>query len=134
MNEIESLIAYCGLDCSRCFGYTKTVSEAAKEFRRVLRKERMKTAWEVIPFLGDYASLKKSLDALASLRCKGCWEGGGNPWCKIRRCCQKKGLSSCAFCLEFETCEKLKVLEHFHKDEHIKNLRLIRKQSISKQH
>ena len=129
MNEPESLTAYCGLDCSQCFGYTKTVSEAAKELRRVLRKERIKTAWETMPFLGDYASFKKSLDALAGTRCKGCREGGGNPWCKIRKCCQKKGLSSCAFCSEFETCEELKFLEHFHKDEHIKNLRLIKKQS-----
>lgn len=26
-------------------------------------------------------------------------------------------------CDEFETCDKLKFLEHYHKDEHLKNLR-----------
>jgi uncharacterized radical SAM superfamily Fe-S cluster-containing enzyme len=57
MNQQEAdLIAYCGLDCSQCFGYTKRVSEAAKELRRVMRQERMKVAWEVMPFLGDYTS------------------------------------------------------------------------------
>jgi hypothetical protein len=71
----KGLIAFCGLDCSQCFGYTKTVSEAAKELRRVLRKE----------------------------------------------------LDSCALHPEFETCDKLKILEHFHKDEHLRNLRLIKK-------
>jgi len=126
-NNSNNLTAYCGLDCGSCFGYTKTVSEAAKAFRRVLREERMKTAWEAMPFLGDYTLFKKSLDALAGLRCKGCREGGGNPWCKIRQCCQKNELGSCAFCPEFETCDKLKILEHFHKDEHLKNLRLIKK-------
>ena len=129
MDNSKDLTAFCGLDCSQCFSYTKTVSEAAKEFRRVLRKERIKTAWEVIPFLGDYTSFKKSLDALAGLRCRGCRDGGGNPWCKIRKCCQKKGLSSCAFCPEFETCDKLKTLEYFHKDEHLRNLRLIKSKS-----
>lgn len=118
-----SLLAYCGLDCSQCFGYTKTISEAAKGLRRVMRQERIKTAWEVMPFLGDYTSFKKSLDALAGMRCKGCRAGGGPPWCKIRKCCQKKGLDSCAKCDEFETCDKLKILEHYHKDEHLKNLR-----------
>ena len=127
MDNSNDLISDCGLDCSQCFGYTRTVSEAAKELRRVLRKERMKTAWEGIPFLGDYTSFKKSLDALTKLGCNGCREGGGNPWCKIRGCCQKKGLSSCAFCPEFETCDKLKFLEHYHKDEHLKNLRRIKK-------
>ena len=117
------LIAYCGLDCSQCFGYTKTISEAAKGLRRVMRQERMKLAWEVMSFLGDYTSFKKSLDALAGLRCKGCRLGGGPPWCKIRKCCQKKGFESCAQCAEFETCDKLKILEHYHKDEHLENLR-----------
>ena len=124
MNEQDiDLIAYCGLDCSQCFGYTKTISEAAKELRRAMRQERMKVAWETIPFLGDYDSFKKSLDALAGLGCKSCRAGGGNPWCKIRKCCQKKGYDSCAQCGEFITCDKLKVLEHYHKDEHLRNLR-----------
>jgi len=81
MNQQQdvSLIAYRGLDCSQCFGYTKTISEAAKGLRRVMRQERMKVAWEVMPFLGDYASFKKSLDALAGLGCKGCRLGGGPP-------------------------------------------------------
>lgn len=31
MNQQDvNLIAYCGVDCSQCFGYTKTISEAAK--------------------------------------------------------------------------------------------------------
>lgn len=133
MNHQEAnLTARCGLDCSQCFGYTKEISEAAKELRRMLRRERMKVAWEVMPFLGDYTSFKKSLDALAGLRCKGCRLGGGPPWCKIRRCCQKKSFDTCAQCDEFETCDKLKTLEHYHKDEHLQNLRKIKALKINK--
>ena len=126
----NNVIAYCGLDCSQCFGYTKTISEAAKELRRVMRHERMKVAWETMPFLGEYSSFKKSLDALAGLSCRGCRAGGGNPWCKIRKCCQKKGYDSCAQCSEFETCDKLKTLEHYHKDEHLKYLRKLSRVKI----
>ena len=122
-DEASNLIAYCGLDCSRCFVHTTTISEAAKGLRRMMRQEKMKVAWDGMPFLGDYASFKKSLDALAGLRCRGCRDGGGPPWCKIRKCCQRKDYDSCAQCSEFEPCDKLKTLEHYHKDEHLKNLR-----------
>jgi hypothetical protein len=123
----DNLVAYCGLDCSHCFGYTKTISESAKGLRRTMRAEKMKQVWPSIPFLGDYDSFKKSLDALASFRCKGCREGGGPPWCKIRTCAGKRDYESCAQCEEFESCEKLTLLEVGHKDEHLMNLRKLRK-------
>jgi len=123
----DALMAYCGLDCSKCFGYKKTISEAAKGLRRTMRAEKIKQVWPSIPFLGDYDSFKKSLDALASMRCKGCLEGGGPPWCKIRTCCRKRGYESCAQCDEFESCEKLAFLEPGHKDEHLKSLRKLSK-------
>jgi hypothetical protein len=41
----DDLVAYCGLDCSACFGYTKTISEAAKALRRTMRDERIKQVW-----------------------------------------------------------------------------------------
>ena len=44
----------------------------------------------------------------------------------ITRCCLKKGYESCAQCDQFETCDKLKILETYHKGEHIKNLSRIR--------
>ena len=123
----DSLMTYCGLDCSTCFGYTKTISEAAKGLRRTMRAEKVKQVWPSMPFLGDYDAFKKDLDALAGLRCRGCLEGGGNPFCKIRKCCLKRGYRSCAQCDEFESCEKLAFLELGHKDEHLKNLRKLSK-------
>ena len=102
------LIAYCGLNCAECFSYNRTVSEAAKSLRRELRAAKLKGAWQEIPFLGEYEPFKKSLDGLAMLRCtKVCRDGAGNPWCKIRKCCQKKGIEGCWECTDFETCNKL---------------------------
>ncbi|MBM3332581.1 DUF3795 domain-containing protein, partial [candidate division WOR-3 bacterium] len=129
-------LGYCGARCPTCFAYRKNVSEAAKALRRELRAEKLKESWKEFPFLADYASFKKSLDGLAMLRCtKMCRGGGGNPWCKIRRCAQArmqvrsqsanckvqnggqtghqqrtravKGLAGCWECEESDACKKL---------------------------
>jgi len=119
-----SLIGYCGLNCAECFSYKMTVSEAAKSLRRALRAAKLKDAWQDIPFLGEYAPFKKILDGLAMLRCtKACRDGGGNPWCKIRKCCQKKGFDGCWECADFETCSKLV-------ERYIKNIRKIKRLGI----
>ncbi len=78
------------------------------------------------PLSGSYNSFKKILDAIASLRCKGCREGCPL-WCKIRRCAQGWDYESRAQCEEFESGEKLTFLETGHKYEHLKSLRKIRK-------
>jgi len=126
MNEQGSnLIAYCGLNCAECFGYKMTVSEAAKSLRRELRAAKLKDAWKEIPFLGEYVPFKKSLDGLAMLRCpKACRGGGGNPWCKIRKCCLKKGFDGCWQCADFEACNKLQ-------EEYVKNIKRIKRVGVS---
>jgi len=97
------------------------VSEAAKSLRRELRTAKLKQAWPDIPFLGEYESFKKSLDGLAMMRCtKTCHGGGGNPWCKIRKCCQKKEYDGCWQCADFETCNKLV-------ERYVKEIRKIKK-------
>ncbi len=119
------LIGYCGLNCAECFGYKLTVSEAAKSLRRELRTAKLKDAWKEIPFLGEYEPFKKALDGLAMLRCpKACRGGGGNPWCKIRKCTQKKEFAGCWDCGDFETCGKLEARL-------IKNIKKIKKVGIS---
>lgn len=120
----KQLIAYCGIDCSQCFSYKMTVSEAAKSLRREMRAAKLKNMWGEIPFLGEYESFKKSLDGLAGLRCKsGCRGGGGNPWCKIRKCATKKRYWSCIECKDINDCAKLKPISLGYKKENIKNLK-----------
>ena len=105
----KNVVAYCGLNCAECFSYKRTVSEAAKSLRRELRAAKLKDAWKDIPFLDEYETFKKSLDGLAKLRCiKMCRSGGGNPWCPIRKCSQKKQFAGCWECTEAEICGKLK--------------------------
>ena len=123
----RNLIGFCGIDCSLCFAYRQTVSEAAKSLRRELRAVKLKNFWHEIPFLGKYEPFKKSLDGLAMLRCpRGCRGGGGNPWCKIRKCCQKKKFWSCGECEIIETCEKLATISKGYKNANLKNLEALK--------
>ncbi len=109
------MIGYCGLNCGECFAYKQTVSEAAKALRRELRTAKLKEFWAEVPFLGEYEPFKKSLDGLTKFRCtKVCRDGGGNPWCKIRLCAQKKKYIGCWECAEFEPCNKL--MERYKKE------------------
>jgi hypothetical protein len=102
------VLGYCGARCLTCFAYKQNVSEAAKALRRELRAEKLKESWKEFPFLADYASFKKSLDGLAMLRCtKMCRGGGGNPWCKIRRCAQKREFAGCWECDAADACKEL---------------------------
>jgi hypothetical protein len=122
--QSSSVVAYCGLICTDCFVYKMTISEAAKALRREMRTAKLKEVWHDIPFLGEYGPFKKSLDGLAALRCaRVCRDGGGNPWCKIRKCCQKKELECCWECEEVETCNKL--VERYRK-----NMRMIKKLGV----
>ena len=135
MGEDKDLVAYCGLYCGDCFGYKGKIADLARDLRKELRQAKFDRAAEGIPFkeFKHYKECYEVLGAMVRLRCKNaCRGGGGNPFCKIRKCCQKKGIEGCWECEEFETCKKLDFLKLIHGDAHIKNLRKIKKQGIVK--
>jgi len=135
MTESKNLIAYCGLYCGDCFGYEGKVADLARDLRKELRHAKFDRVVEGIPFkeFRHYKECYEVLGALVRLRCKNaCKGGGGNPFCKIRKCCQTKGFEGCWQCEEFETCEKLDFLKPSHGNAHLKNLRKIKKQGVSK--
>jgi hypothetical protein len=96
------MIAYCGLDCSRCLTFlatqnnddaarAETVAMYAKKFGLVLKPE--------------------------NINCDGCRTRGGKQIgycrvCEIRQCCLEKGLEHCAIC-EQQPCEKLSKFHEF---------------------
>jgi hypothetical protein len=130
----RALVAYCGLYCGDCFGYKGRLADLARDLRKELRQAKFDKQAELLssnPFFEvfkDYRQCYEVLGALVKFRCKSaCRGGGGPPFCKIRKCCQKKGIEGCWQCDEFETCEKLDFLKPFHGDAHLKNLRKIKK-------
>ncbi|MEW6377699.1 MAG: DUF3795 domain-containing protein [Thermodesulfobacteriota bacterium] len=133
--EKKNLIAYCGLYCGDCSIYEGRIADLARDLRKELREARFdKTAKALsgvsfFKIFNNYPQCYEVLGAMVKLRCgKICKDGGGPPFCKIRKCCQKKGFDGCWECEEFETCEKLDFLKPGHGGARIKNIRKISKQ------
>ncbi len=131
----KNLIAYCGLFCNDCFGFNGKVADLARDLRKELRESKFDKLVDGIPFkeFKHYRECYECLGAMVRLRCKSaCRGGGGNPFCKVRKCCQKKKIEGCWECDEFETCGKLDSLKQGHGDAHIRNLRKIKKNGADK--
>jgi len=135
MKENKELVAYCGLYCGDCFFYRGKIADLARDLRKELRRAKFDRVAEGIPFkeFKHYKECYEVLGAMVRLRCKkACRGGGGPPFCKIRKCCQKKNIVGCWECEEFETCEKLDFLKPVHKDAHLKNLGKIKSRGVDK--
>lgn len=129
----KSLVAYCGLYCDDCFGYKGRIANLAKDLRYELRVEKFDKMIKGIPFkeFRNYKGCYEVLGAMVRLKCKNaCRGGGGNPFCRIRKCCQKKSFNGCWECEETESCKILDVLKANHGDAHLRNLRTIKKKGI----
>jgi len=135
MNENKNLVAYCGLYCGDCFNYKGEIADLARDLRKKLREEEFdrvakglsKYFWE----FKNYEVCYEVLGTMVRLRCKRtCRGGGGSPSCKVRSCCQKKNIQGCWECEDFEACEKLDFLKPIHGEDHLDNLRKLKKQGI----
>ena len=128
------LVAPCGLYCGDCHGYQQKIPDLSRDLRKELRGQRYDLfAAEMAKMnfgkgFKDYDICYKVLGQMVKFRChKGCRKGGGNPFCKIRKCVDKKECDGCWECSEFESCKKLDVLNSVHGDAHVKNLRRLKK-------
>ena len=95
----KDLIAYCGLYCGDCFAYQGEIADLARDLRKELRQakfDRQAEAMSAISFFEvfkKYGECYEVLGALVRFRCKrACRGDGGPPFCKIRKCCQRKGI------------------------------------------
>jgi len=129
----KNLVAYCGLDCGDCFSYKGKVADLARDLRKELRQAKFDRVAEGIPFkeFKHYKECYEVLGAMVRLRCNNACKGGrGNQFCKVRKCCQKKGIEGCWQCDEFEACNKLDFLKPIHGDANLRNLRKLNKQGV----
>jgi len=90
------MIAYCGIDCSKCESYLATQSGKHEELEKVAKKLAKVYRAEVKP---EYVI------------CDGCRAGGRHSYfctnsCKMRKCCIKNGYYSCIECSDFP-CKEL---------------------------
>jgi len=133
-NQNERFIAYCGLCCLDCHGFQQKIPDMARDLRKELRQSKYKKFANFMAqnnfgkVFKNYDQCYEVLGGMIKFRChKGCRDGGGSPFCKIRICCQKKGVEGCWECEEFTECKKLAFLNPVHDDGHLKNLKIIKK-------
>jgi len=136
MTADKDLITYCGLYCGDCFSHRQKIADLARDLRKELRQSKFAKTAESLSGISffkayqNYPQCYEVLGVMVKLRCKSCRAGGGPPFCKMRNCCQKKGIDGCWQCDEFETCDKLDFLKANHDDSHIKNLRILKKSGV----
>ena len=78
------MIAYCGLDCSKCQAYEATVKND-----EALRA-KVAAAWQMKP---------------EDVNCLGCKSAKALFNCSLKKCASKRGLPTCAHCPDFPTCK-----------------------------
>jgi hypothetical protein len=135
--EPLDIIAYCGLCCLDCPGHTGKIPDLARDLRKELRAAKYDTFAEAIsvyPFAKAFAHYPECYELLGEMvkfRCKkGCRNGGGPPFCNIRKCCRDKNITGCWECDMADQCEKLDFLKPVHADAHLKNIAIIKKKGI----
>ena len=133
--EDTSLIGYCSLYCGDCFNYKGEIADLARDLRKKLREAKFEVASRgLAKYFKDFTNYEQCyqvLGAMVRLRCKrACRNGGGNPSCKVRNCCQKKAIDGCWECAESEICTKLDFLTPIHGDAIHKNMKVIEKQGV----
>lgn len=109
-------IAYCGLDCEECREWFDSVGVKVRELDKVLAIRNFSEISKEIPFMQrKYKGYKKLTKFFLGEKCPGCRSGGGNPFCKIRKCSIKLNYTTCAEC-ESIYCNKFKGLLKIHND------------------
>lgn len=117
------VLAYCGLCCLDCHGHSGKIPDLARDLRKEPGNagyDKFAAAIAGSPFgksFAQYNECYELLGAMARSRCKkGCRDGGGPPFCTIRKCCRKTGIAGCWECDEAEGCTKLDFLKPVHGD------------------
>lgn len=132
MSEEKELLAYCGLYCGDCAGYSGEIADAASELQKAFTKYKFeRTANSMFSKeLEDFDKFCEMLQFMTQLKCSAiCRERkDGETKCEIRKCCIDKGYYACHECDDFETCEKL--INDLQNDACVKNLRAIKEMGI----
>ena len=127
------LVAYCGIYCGDCLGYTGVIADAAGAFAGVLDSYQFeRTAAGIFAEeLDDYGRFREILSFMSDLRCSGrCRKGeqdGGPAGCAVKNCCIDKGFYACYECDDFESCARLRDLHGvLHYDACMRNMKAMR--------
>jgi hypothetical protein len=93
------LVTYCGLYCELCAQRGRIPRQAA-ELKASLSREGIEYWGEELPgFKEFWALLGRLSDPDGS--CPGCRQGGGPPFCGIRKCARERNIDVCVECDDY---------------------------------
>jgi len=100
-------VTYCGLYCGLCSSRCRT-HIIANSLKDLMSKEGYEYWGKELP---GFEEFWKFLDNLCDPDkiCPGCREGGGPPFCSIRKCAKEKKVDVCVFCDEYP-CDRITTL------------------------
>lgn len=93
------LVTFCGLYCGLCAERGR-IAQQALGLRDSMAKEGYELWGNDLP---DFAPFWRFLTRLADpdKACPGCRQGGGPPFCGIRKCALRRGVRICAECEDY---------------------------------
>lgn len=97
---MNKMIAYCGLDCSKCDAYLATITNDDN-----LRKKTAKL----------WSELNGIIITPDQINCEGCRCDGVKTMfcdklCEIRKCAMANKFETCGRCAKMDTCSKLAMI------------------------
>jgi hypothetical protein len=135
MKSKKALLAYCGIYCGDCLGYTGVIADAAKEFMTALENYKFDRTVKCVLYneLEDYDKFSKMLKFMSCLKCpQPCREREDSAGaCPIRKCCTERRFYACYECNDFENCDKLKsFMKGLHAEACVENLKAIKEMGL----
>lgn len=102
-----TMVTYCGLYCGLCSS-RKRIPEKAQDLKNIMAEEGYDTWGTDIPGFKNFWEFLTNL-CHPETSCAGCRQGGGPPFCSIRRCSKEKDIDVCPYCEEYP-CSKIEEL------------------------
>lgn len=134
MKKNSELLAYCGLYCGDCAGYSGEIADAAQHLKETMERYKFQqTVKHLFPEeLKDFQALCEKIDFMTQLKCpKICRQRRADEVkCEIWKCCRNNGFFACHECSTFETCSKLQKMTELHGDSCLKNLRAVSEMGV----
>jgi hypothetical protein len=107
MDEKLKLITYCGLYCDLCSERGR-IPKDAQALKESMAKEGYENWGNALEgFSGFWQFLNNLCEP--DKACPGCRQGGGSPFCGIRKCAKKKGHDICVYCPDYP-CHRIEAL------------------------
>ena len=95
---MDKMIAFCGINCAECEAYLATQSGDQAWIERIAASSREQYH---DPNITAATVACDGCQAATDRHCGYCAE------CGIRACGQERGLANCAYCQDYESCQRL---------------------------